>query len=114
MRRPSSHWFFGKVTDKDIRQAADLMVSSGMCDAGYVYVNIDDTWQGKRDESGVLHPNEKFPDVKALADYVHSKGLKLGIYSSPGPQTCARYEGSYNHEQQDADLYASWGIDYLK
>jgi alpha-galactosidase len=110
----SWNWFFGKVTDKDIRQAADLMVSSGMCDAGYVYVNIDDTWQGKRDESGVLHPNEKFPDVKALADYVHSKGLKLGIYSSPGPQTCARYEGSYNHEQQDADLYASWGIDYLK
>ena len=110
----SWNWFFGKVTDKDIRQAADLIVSSGMRDAGYVYVNIDDTWEGKRDESGVLHPNEKFPDMKALADYVHGKGLKLGIYSSPGPQTCARYEGSYNHEQQDADLYASWGIDYLK
>ena len=110
----SWNWFFGKVTDKDIRQVADLMVSSGMRDAGYVYVNIDDTWEGKRDESGVLHSNEKFPDMKALADYVHSKGLKLGIYSSPGPQTCARYEGSYNHEQQDADLYASWGIDYLK
>ncbi len=110
----SWNWFFDKVTDKDIRQAADLIVSSGMRDAGYVYVNIDDTWEGKRDESGVLHSNEKFPDMKALADYVHGKGLKLGIYSSPGPQTCARYEGSYNHEQQDADLYASWGIDYLK
>ncbi len=110
----SWNWFAGKVTDKDIRQAADLLVSSGMRDAGYVYVNIDDTWEGKRDERGVLHTNEKFPDMKALAEYVHSKGLKLGIYSSPGPQTCAHYEGSYGHEQQDADLYASWGIDYLK
>jgi alpha-galactosidase len=110
----SWNWFAGKVTDKDVRQAADLLVSSGMRDAGYVYVNIDDTWEGKRDASGVLHTNEKFPDMKALADYVHSKGLKLGIYSSPGPLTCARYEASYGHEQQDADLYASWGIDYLK
>jgi alpha-galactosidase len=110
----SWNWFAGKVTDKDIRQAADLMVSSGMRDAGYTYVNIDDTWEGKRDASGVLHTNEKFPDMKALADYVHSKGLKLGIYSSPGDQTCAHFEGSLDHEQQDADLYASWGIDYLK
>lgn len=110
----SWNWFAGKVTDKDIRQAADLIVSSGMRDAGYVYVNIDDTWEGQRDANGVLHSNEKFPDMKALAEYVHSKGLKLGIYSSPGPKTCARFEGSYGHEQQDADLYASWGIDYLK
>ena len=110
----SWNWFAGKVTDKDIRQAADLLVSSGMKDAGYVYVNIDDTWEGKRDANGVLHTNDKFPDMKALADYVHSKGLKLGIYSSPGPLTCAHFEGSYQHEQQDADLYASWGIDYLK
>ena len=110
----SWNWFAGKVTDKDIRQAADLIVSSGMREAGYVYVNIDDTWQGQRDASGVLHSNDKFPDMKALADYVHSKGLKLGIYSSPGPTTCAGYEGSFGHEQQDADLYASWGIDYLK
>ncbi|ADW68788.1 glycoside hydrolase family 27 protein [Granulicella tundricola] len=110
----SWNWFAGKVTDKDVRQAADLLVSSGMRDAGYVYVNIDDTWEGKRDSTGVLHTNEKFPDMKALADYVHSKGLKLGIYSSPGSQTCARFEGSFGHEQQDADLYASWGIDYLK
>jgi len=110
----SWNWFAGKVTDKDIRQAADLIVSSGMRDAGYIYVNIDDTWEGKRDAAGVLHTNDKFPDMKALADYVHGKGLKLGIYSSPGPQTCAGFEGSYGHEQQDADLYASWGIDYLK
>jgi alpha-galactosidase len=110
----SWNWFAGKVTDADIRKAADLMVSSGMRDAGYVYVNIDDTWEGKRDANGVLHTNEKFPDMKALADYVHSKGLKIGIYSSPGPQTCAHYEGSFGHEEQDAKMYAEWGIDYLK
>jgi alpha-galactosidase len=110
----SWNFFAGKVTDKDIRDTADLLVSTGMRDAGYIYVNIDDTWEGKRDAQGVLHTNEKFPDMKALADYVHSKGLKLGIYSSPGDQTCARFEGSLGHEQQDADLYASWGIDYLK
>ena len=110
----SWNWFAGKVTDKDIRQAADLLVSSGMRDAGYVYVNIDDTWEGERDSNGVLHTNSKFPDMKALADYVHGKGLKLGIYSSPGPKTCANYAGSLDHEQQDADMYAAWGIDYLK
>lgn len=106
--------FAGKVTDKDVREAADALVSSGMRDAGYVYVNIDDTWEGKRDAQGFIHPNDKFPDMKALADYVHSKGLKLGIYSSPGPKTCAGYEGSYGHVQQDADTYAKWGIDYVK
>ena len=74
-----------------------------MKDAGYIYVNIDDTWEGERDASGVLHTNSKFPDMKALADYVHSKGLKLGIYSSPGPKTCAGYEGSLGHEEQDAN-----------
>ena len=106
--------FAGKVTDDDVRAAADAMVSTGMKDAGYVYVNIDDTWQGKRDAQGNIHTNSKFPDMKALADYVHSKGLKIGIYSSPGPQTCAEYEGSYGHEEQDAKTYAAWGIDYLK
>ena len=106
--------FAGKVTDADVRAAADALVSTGMKDAGYIYVNIDDTWEGKRDGKGVLHTNEKFPDMKALADYVHSKGLKLGIYSSPGPFTCAHYAASYKHEKQDAELYASWGIDYLK
>jgi len=110
----SWNYFAGKVTDKDIRDSADQIVSSGMRDAGYIYVNIDDTWEGQRDASGVLHTNSKFPDMKALADYVHSKGLKLGIYSGPGPKTCAGFEGSYKHEEQDAKLYAEWGIDYLK
>ncbi len=106
--------FNRKVDDKTVREMADGMVSSGMKDAGYVYVNIDDTWQGARDAQGNLQPNEKFPDMKALADYVHSKGLKIGIYSSPGPKTCAGFEGSYQHEEQDAKMYAAWGMDYLK
>jgi alpha-galactosidase len=110
----SWNFFAGKVSDKDIRAAADQLVATGMKDAGYVYVNIDDTWEGERDANGVLHTNSKFPDMKALADYVHSKGLKIGIYSSPGPKTCAGFEASYNHEEQDAKLYAEWGIDYLK
>jgi alpha-galactosidase len=110
----SWNYFAAKVDDKGVRAAADQVVASGMKDAGYIYVNIDDTWEGKRDENGVLHTNEKFPDMKALADYVHSKGLKIGIYSSPGPLTCAKFEGSYGHEEQDAKMYADWGIDYLK
>jgi alpha-galactosidase len=110
----SWNFFAGKVTDKDIRDTADLLVSTGMRDAGYVYVNIDDTWEGGRGADGKIKTNEKFPDMKALADYVHSKGLKLGIYSSPGAQTCAHFEGSLGHEDQDAQTYADWGIDYLK
>jgi alpha-galactosidase len=110
----SWNYFAGKVDDKGVRAAADQIVASGMRDAGYIYVNIDDTWEGERDASGVLHTNEKFPDMKALADYVHSKGLKLGIYSGPGPLTCAHYAASLGHEEQDAKLYAGWGIDYLK
>ena len=110
----SWNYFAEKVDDKGVRSAADQIVSTGMRDAGYIYVNIDDTWEGKRDASGVLHTNSKFPDMKALADYVHSKGLKIGIYSSPGPKTCAGYEGSLGHEEQDAKMYAAWGIDYLK
>jgi alpha-galactosidase len=106
--------FAGKVSDADVRAAADALVSSGMRDAGYIYVNIDDTWEGQRDANGVIQTNSKFPDMKTLADYVHAKGLKLGIYSSPGPKTCAGYEGSYGHEEQDAKSYAAWGIDYLK
>jgi alpha-galactosidase len=106
--------FAGKVTQKDVMDAADALVSSGMKDAGYVYVNIDDTWEGKRDANGVLSANDKFPDMKALGDYIHARGLKFGIYSSPGTKTCARFVASYGHEQQDADLYASWGVDYLK
>jgi len=106
--------FAAKVDDATVRAQADAMVKSGMRDAGYRYINIDDTWEGTRDANGVIHSNAKFPDMKALADYVHSKGLKLGIYSSPGPKTCAGFEGSYGHEAQDAQTYAAWGIDYLK
>ncbi len=110
----SWNYFAGKVDDKGVRAAADQIVSTGMKDAGYIYVNIDDTWEGKRDENGMLHTNDKFPDMKALADYVHSKGLKIGIYSGPGTRTCAGYEASLGHEEQDAKMYADWGIDYLK
>jgi alpha-galactosidase len=118
-RTPPMGWnswnhFACKVTAADVRSAADAIVSTGMKSAGYIYVNIDDCWQGTRDEKGVIHPNEKFPDMKGLSDYVHSKGLKLGIYSSPGPKTCGGYEGSLGHEELDAQTYANWGIDYLK
>jgi alpha-galactosidase len=110
----SWNFFAERVTDKDIRDSADQIVATGMKDAGYIYVNIDDTWEGERDGMGGLHTNSKFPDMKALADYVHSKGLKIGIYSGPGNKTCGGYAGSLGHEEQDAKLYASWGIDYLK
>ncbi len=118
-RTPPMGWnswnkFAGRVDDAAVRAMADVMASNGMREAGYVYVNIDDTWEGGRDAQGNITSNRKFPDMKALADYVHSKGLKLGIYSSPGPNTCAGYEGSYGHEKQDAETYAMWGIDYLK
>lgn len=106
--------FACKVTAADIRAAADAIASNGMKQAGYTYVNIDDCWQGKRDAAGNIHSNDRFGDMKALADYVHSKGLKIGIYSSPGPKTCAGFEGSYGHEEQDARQYAAWGFDYLK
>lgn len=94
--------------------AADWMVKSGLAAHGYQYINIDDAWEGDRDATGEIETNKKFPDMKALADYVHAKGLKFGIYSSPGPKTCAGYTGSVDHEQQDANTYAAWGVDYLK
>ena len=106
--------FACKVTAADVRGAADAIARNGMKEAGYTYVNIDDCWQGTRDEQGRIRANEKFGDIKALADFVHGQGLKIGIYSSPGPKTCAGYEGSYRHEEQDARTYAEWGIDYLK
>src|SRR5215510_12699405 len=118
-RTPPMGWnswnkFASRVDDPTARRIADAMASNGMKEAGYLYVNIDDTWEGGRDTQGNILTNKKFPDMKALADYVHGKGLKLGIYSSPGPNTCAGYEGSYGHEEQDARTYAAWGIDYLK
>ena len=110
----SWNYFATKVDDKGVRAAADEIVASGMKDAGYIYVNIDDSWEGERDSNGGLHTNPKFPDMKALADYVHSKGLKIGIYSGPGAKTCGGYAASLGHEEQDAKMYADWGIDYLK
>jgi len=106
--------FACKVSDAVVRAAADAIATNGMKKAGYIYVNIDDCWQGRRDTKGVIHPNTKFPDMKALAEYIHGKGLKFGIYSSPGPKTCAGYAGSYEREEQDAATYAAWGVDYLK
>lgn len=101
-------------SDAIIRANADALVSSGMRAAGYEYVNVDGCWQGQRDAKGFLHPNERFPDMKALGDYLHSKGLKFGLYSTPGPKDCEDFEGSFGHEEQDAQTFAAWGVDFLK
>jgi alpha-galactosidase len=108
--------FGGSITDTLVRGIADAMVSSGMQTAGYQYINIDDMWQSSRDSSGNIVPDSsKFPNgMKALADYVHGKGLKLGLYSDRGTKTCAGRPGSYSYETKDAQAYASWGVDYLK
>ena len=102
------------VNEANVRAAADAMVASGLIQHGWTYINIDDCWEAGRDADGNVQSNQKFPDMKALTDYVHSKGLKIGLYSSPGPKTCAGHEGSYKHEEQDARRYAEWGFDYLK
>jgi alpha-galactosidase len=106
--------YHDQFDDATVRQMADAMISSGMAAAGYKYIIVDEGWSSSRDANGNIVGNARFPDMKALADYVHSKGLKIGIYSGPGPKTCARYAASLDHETQDAQLYASWGIDYLK
>ena len=103
-----------RITDAEVRATADAVASNGMREAGYLYINIDDGWQGERDADGILHGNARFPDMKALADYVHSRGLKIGIYSSPGEKSCGGFAGGKGHEQQDADTFAAWGMDYLK
>jgi len=108
------NYFHHDISDTLIRAQADAMVSSGMRDAGYVYINIDGGWEGYRDANGVLHPNKDFPDMKALGDYIHSRGLKFGIYSGPGPGTCAGAPASYGYEAQDARMFASWGVDFVK
>jgi len=118
-RTPPMGWnswnkFAEHIDDKTVRAIADSLVSSGLRDAGYVYVNIDDGWQGVRNADGTLQPNSKFPDMKGLADYLHARGLKLGIYSSPGPRSCAGFTGTYGHVTQDAQTWAQWGVDYLK
>jgi alpha-galactosidase len=106
--------FHHDISDALVRAQADAMVASGMRDAGYVYIHIDGGWEGERDASGVLRPNKNFPDMKALGEYIHSKGLKFGLYTGPGPRTCAGAPASYGYEAQDAKMFASWGVDYLK
>ena len=119
--------FAGKVSQKDIEKAAEAMVKSGLADHGWTYINIDDFWQNrpreKHDETlmgperlpdGTIATNKRCPDMKGLADYVHSLGLRIGLYSSPGPETCGCCVGSWEHEEQDAKTYADWGYDYLK
>ena len=108
--------FATDINEELIKATADKMVELGLVDAGYVYLNLDDGWHGERDEQGFIHEDkEKFPSgIKALADYLHARGLKLGIYSDAGTNTCACYAGSNGHEYQDAFTYASWGVDYLK
>jgi len=108
--------FACNVSEKLIKEMADAMVTSGMRDAGYVYLVIDDCWQIDRDAQGNILPDpQRFPSgMKALADYVHSKGLKFGLYSDAGTLTCQKRPGSRGYEFQDARQYAAWGVDYLK
>lgn len=120
-RTPPMGWnswnrFGCDVDEKLIRETADAMVATGMKEAGYEFVVIDDCWHGERDAQGFIRPDPaRFPSgMKALADYVHSKGLKFGIYSDAGSKTCGGRPGSRGHEYQDALTYASWGVDYLK
>lgn len=121
-------WYihYNRVTDEDMRAAADAMVDSGMADFGYSYVNVDDGWMvapgstdpalggAPREPDGTLRTNARFPDMAGLAEYIHSKGLKAGLYTSPGPTTCAGFTGAWQHEAQDARLFADWGFDFLK
>ena len=108
--------FACNVSETLIKETADAMVSSGMKDAGYEYIVIDDCWQVSRDQAGNIVPDpERFPSgMKALADYVHSKGLKFGLYSDAGTKTCQGRPGSKGFEEKDAQQYAAWGVDYLK
>ena len=109
----SWNYFAGQVTDKDVRDTADEIVQRH--EGRRLHLRQHRRHLGRqRDASGVLHTNTKFPDMKALADYVHSKGLKLGIYSSPGPRPAPATKAALGHEEQDAKMYADWGIDYLK
>lgn len=115
-------WYihYNRVSDRVMRQAADQMIATGMADYGYQYVNIDDCWMKKRgdepyrDSAGAVLPNAGFPDMKGMAEYIHGKGLKAGLYTSPGPWTCAGYVGAFGHEAADARRFAEWGFDFLK
>ena len=106
---------WGPAVDQEkVLAAAEWLDRSGLAAHGFNYIVIDDAWQGTRDAKGEISPNAKFPDLPALAQAVHARGLKLGIYSSPGPKTCEEFEGSWQHEDQDAATYARWGVDFLK
>jgi alpha-galactosidase len=123
-----NHWYahYDRITDQMMREAADVMIKSGMADVGYQYVNIDDCWMNApknndplrvgplRDEKGNINTNRHFPDMKKLTDYIHDKGLKAGIYTSPGTLTCGGFAGAWQHEEQDARQFAAWGFDFLK
>ncbi len=103
------------VTQDRVMSSAKALLEKGLADYGYAYINIDDAWEAaERNADGTIAVNEKFPDMKGLGDWLHSQGLKFGIYSSPGDRTCGGYLGSLDHEMQDAQTYNSWGIDYLK
>jgi alpha-galactosidase len=118
--------FAGTVSEERVKHAADAIVRSGLINHGWTYVNVDDVWQNQhdtkdpslrgpfRDKDGFIVPNSRFPDMKGMADYIHSLGLKAGLYSSPGPWTCGSCAASWRHEEQDAETYAKWGFDYLK
>lgn len=134
----SWYTWYHTITDRKMRQAADQMIATGMADVGYMYVNIDDCWMmqspdgyevrkerllgqdvkavvGKtRGPNGEFLTNANFPDMWAMTDYIHAKGLRAGIYTSPGSRTCQHYESSYQHERQDAEQFAAWGFDFLK
>jgi alpha-galactosidase len=118
--------FAGAVTEKNVRDAAEAFIAAGLRDHGWTYINIDDFWMTKnddkdpslhgpeRDAQGRINANPRFPDMKGLTDFIHAKGLKAGLYSSPGPRTCGGCLASYQHEAQDAARFAEWGFDYLK
>ena len=118
--------FAHAVSADKVKAAADALVKSGLINHGWTYINVDDFWQNHRDSqdptlhgafrdtNGLIVPNSRFPDMNGLADYVHGLGLKIGLYSSPGPWTCGGCAGSFDHERQDAATYAKWGFDYLK
>ena len=99
--------------DAAIRQAVEGLVESGLNLVGYVYIEVGDGWQGARDAEGVLHPNDRFPDMKALGDYIHSQGLKFGLTAAAAPKSCNGMEGSYGYEELDARTFAEWGVDYV-
>ena len=102
------------VTGARVESAAEDLVKTGLAARGYSYVGVDDCWQGARGFDGVLRPNKKFGDMEKLGDFIHARGLKFGLYSSPSMLTCAGFTGSFGHEFDDAQTFANWGVDYLK